>query len=64
MNLIELRRKELLTYHCGCVGNLIIMATRYVADLSNLDQFVILGMPFCVLAGYSVLTYANDSLTY
>ena len=25
---------------------------------------VILGLSFCVFAGYGVLTYANDSLTY
>ena len=34
------------------------------ADLSILDKSVILRMKFCVFAGYSVLTYANDSLTY
>ena len=32
MNLIELRNKELLTYHYGCHGNLITIATRYLAD--------------------------------
>ena len=35
------------------------------ADIIILDRFVILGsVPFCVFAGYSVLTYANDSLTH
>ena len=34
------------------------------ADISVLEKTVILGLPFCVFAGYSVLTYANDSLTY
>ena len=24
--------KNLLTYHCGCHGNLVTIATRYVAD--------------------------------
>ena len=24
--------KELLTYHCGCHGNLVAIATRYVDD--------------------------------
>ena len=27
-----LRQKELLTYHCGCHGNLVTIATRYAAD--------------------------------
>ena len=26
-----------------------------------LNKSVILGVPFCVFAGYNVLTYANDS---
>ena len=34
------------------------------ADISILDKSVILGLPSCVFAGYSVLTHANDSLTY
>ena len=29
-----------------------------------MDNSVVLGLPFCVYAGYSVLTYANDSLIY
>ena len=29
---IPLKKKELLTYHCGCDGNLVTMATRYVPD--------------------------------
>ena len=33
-------------------------------DINILDKSIILGLPFCVFAGYSVLTYANDSLTY
>ena len=32
MESIQLKIKELLTYHCGCHGNLVIIATRYVAD--------------------------------
>ena len=34
------------------------------ADISILDKSVTLWLPFCVFGGYSVLTYANDSLTY
>ena len=30
----------------------------------NADKSVILGLPFCVFAGYSVPTSASDSLTY
>ena len=30
--------KELLTYHCGCHGNLVTIATRYVADASYPKQ--------------------------
>ena len=33
------------------------------ADISILDKSVILELPFCAFVGYSVLTYANDSLT-
>ena len=33
------------------------------ADISILDKSVILGLQICVFVGYSVLTYANDSLT-
>ena len=33
------------------------------ADISILGKSVILELPFCVFTGYSVLTYANDSLT-
>ena len=29
---IQLKTMELLTHDCGCYGNLIIMAMRYVAD--------------------------------
>ena len=29
---IGLTTKELLTYYCGCHGNLVTIATRYVAD--------------------------------
>ena len=32
MDSIQLTTKELLTYHCGCHGNLVTIATRYVAD--------------------------------
>ena len=34
------------------------------ADIGILDKSVILVLPFCVFAGYSVLTSTNDSLTY
>ena len=34
------------------------------AGISILDKSVILGLPICVLAGYSVLAYANDSLAH
>ena len=33
-------------------------------NISILDKSEILGLGFCVFAGYSVLTYAKDSLTY
>ena len=32
MDSIQLKTKELLTYCCGCHGNLVTIATRYVAD--------------------------------
>ena len=32
MGSIGLKTKELLTYHCGCHGNPVTIATRYVAD--------------------------------
>ena len=33
MDSIQLKKKELLTYHCGCHGNLVTIATRYVDDV-------------------------------
>ena len=30
---IWLKTRELLTYHCGCHSNLVIIATRYEADV-------------------------------
>ena len=32
MDSIQLKTKELGTYYCGCHGNLVTIATRYVAD--------------------------------
>ena len=32
MNLIQCKLNELLMYHCGCYGNLVTIAVRYVAD--------------------------------
>ena len=32
MKLNRLRTKELLTFHSGCHGNWVTIATRYVAD--------------------------------
>ena len=32
MDSIGLKTKELLTYYCGCHGNLVTIAMRYVAD--------------------------------
>ena len=29
---VSLETKELLTYQCGCHGDLVTIATRYVAD--------------------------------
>ena len=34
------------------------------ADVSSLDKSVIQALPLCVLRGYSLLNYTNDSLTY
>ena len=42
--------------------NSILWHFKINADISILDKSVILGLPFCVFTGYSVLTYANDSL--
>ena len=36
MDSIQLKTKELLTYHCGCHGILVTIATRYVADANRL----------------------------
>ena len=33
MNSIQLKIKELLMYHCGCHGNLVIIAMKYAADV-------------------------------
>ena len=32
MDSIRPKTKELLTYYCGCHGNLVIIATRFLAD--------------------------------
>ena len=32
MDSLRHKTKELLAYHCGCYGNLVTIATRYVAD--------------------------------
>ena len=32
MDSIRLKTKELSTFYCGCHGNLVTIATRYVAD--------------------------------
>ena len=40
-------------YHC-----------KINADIRILDKSLIIGLSFCVFVGYSVRTYANDSLTY
>ena len=32
MNLITLKTKELLIYHCGCHSTIVIIATEYVTD--------------------------------
>ena len=59
----------ILTYihHLGLskwLINNILWYCKIDADISILDKSVILGLPLCVFAGYSVLTYASDSLTY
>ena len=38
MDSIQLKTKELLTYHCGCHGNLVTIVTRYVADAYRLIE--------------------------
>ena len=35
---IQVKTKELLTYQCSCHGNLITIATRYVADAYHLKK--------------------------
>ena len=32
MNLISLKTKEVLRYHCGCHSNIVTIATEYVVD--------------------------------
>ena len=38
MDSIQLKTKELLMYHCGYYGNLVTIATRYVADAYHLIE--------------------------
>ena len=38
MNLIQLEAKELLRYYCGCHGDLVSIATKYVADACYLKE--------------------------
>ena len=44
--------------------NSILLHFKINAGISILDKSVILGLPFCVFAKYSVLTWTNDSLAY
>ena len=44
--------------------NSILWHFKINADVNILDKCMILGLPFCVFASYSTLTYANDSMTY
>ena len=44
--------------------NSILWHFKINAVIIILDKSVILGLPLCVFAGYSVLTYASGSLTY
>ena len=32
MHSLQIKTKELLTHHCSCHGNLVTIATKYVAD--------------------------------
>ena len=32
MDSLQVNTKELLTHHCSCHGNLVTIATKYVAD--------------------------------
>ena len=34
----RVKKKKLMTYHCGCHGNLVTIATRYVADPYHLKE--------------------------
>ena len=38
MGSTELKTKKILTYHCGCHGNLVTIATKYVADAYCLKE--------------------------
>ena len=38
MDSVKLKTKELLTYHCGCHGNLVTTVTKYVADAYRLME--------------------------
>ena len=38
MDSIQLKTKELFTYHCGRHGNLVTIAKRYVADAYRLKE--------------------------
>ena len=44
MDSIRLKTKELLTYHCGCYGNLVTIATMYVADVYRPKEPPLLNM--------------------
>ena len=49
MDSIQFKSKELLTYHCGCHGNLVTTETRYVADAYRLIE-----PPYQILTQYDL----------
>ena len=54
MDTIRLKTKELLTYHCGCLGNLVTMAARYVASAYCLKE-----SPYQIWTQYNLRQWSN-----
>ena len=57
VNSIKYEVKELLTYHCGCHGNLVTIAMRYVADAYHPKE-----PPYQIWAQYDIRQ--SELLTY
>ena len=65
MDSIQPETKELVTYYCGCHGNLVTIATRYVTDaIAPRNLHNVLVSNFCVeIHNYNLNTWWSEGIT-